>query len=279
MTLILVQRSGALGDVILTTPVIRRLRQENKDADIWMRTGYPEVFKNNPHCTVTAENPPAHKYINLDLAYEKQPSMHVVEAYMMEAFGDTGFSDASKQQELYFNTKSSLPRGVKRRFVAVHAAHAGWRNRTFSREFWAKVVRDIHDAGFWPVLLGTPNDDIGPAFDVPGSRCLIPDIHAQASIISQCVCFVGSDSSLMHVAGATQTPIVGIFTSVKPEYRLPFRPHTPSRAVLPVGLTCLGCQERAPVPSTTEVCERGDVICVKMVRPEDVVLTMMEILY
>ena len=49
MPRILVRRTGAFGDVICTTPVVRRLRQENPDSEIDVDTQYPQVFLNSPH--------------------------------------------------------------------------------------------------------------------------------------------------------------------------------------------------------------------------------------
>jgi ADP-heptose:LPS heptosyltransferase len=41
VTSILVRRTGAFGDVIDTTPVVRRLREENPDAEIDVDTHIP----------------------------------------------------------------------------------------------------------------------------------------------------------------------------------------------------------------------------------------------
>jgi len=265
---ILIKRTGALGDVILTTPIVRRLKRENRDAEIIAQTGYPAVFKCNPHVSHVVE-PGQRLYwefgqtVDLDLSYERRPSMHIVDAYMEEAFGDRGFSIASKRQELFFNTKPLFP--LPNRYVAVHAAHAGWRNRTLPKATWIAVIEGLLKNDLCPILVGTERDGI----DGIATSCLVPDIHVQARLIASCACFVGSDSSLLHVAGATDTPIVGIFTSVKPDYRLPYRENC--TAVVPPGLDCLGCQERASAPSTVESCERGDVACVQAVRAEDIV--------
>ena len=42
---ILVSRRGALGDVIMTTPIVRRLRQENPNAIIDIKTNYPDIYR------------------------------------------------------------------------------------------------------------------------------------------------------------------------------------------------------------------------------------------
>ena len=49
---ILVKRRGAIGDVIMTTGVVRELKRKyNGDANIYVATDSLEVYKNNPHIT------------------------------------------------------------------------------------------------------------------------------------------------------------------------------------------------------------------------------------
>jgi ADP-heptose:LPS heptosyltransferase len=126
-------------------------------------------------------------------------------------------------------------------------------------------------------MVGTNMDRLDTSL---ASACLVPDIHVQAKLIASCKVFVGSDSGLLHVAGTTRTPIVGVFTSVHPWLRLPYRARVPGGratmgydciAVTPRDLMCLGCQARAPIPSTGESCERGDIACVDRIDPNDIV--------
>jgi ADP-heptose:LPS heptosyltransferase len=274
---ILVHRAGALGDVILTTPIIRRLRREFPNELIQVVTSYPRVYQNNPHIGgreyVIGEMV---KNVYLDLAYEKNPSLHIVEAYMQETFEDLG-DRKDLQQELFFSDASTIFEGLKRKVIAIHAARAGWNNRTLPRYTWRLVVDGLRKAGFWPVLIGAPNRDEVPDCEV--TRFFGYDILTHAWLINRAVCFVGSDSALLHVAGATNTPIVGIFTCARPATRLPWRGGRLGGRCIPIvpKLDCVGCLARRPAPVTTEYCERGDTACVQMVDPDQIIDAVMRL--
>jgi len=265
---IVVKRTGALGDVVLTTPIIRRLKRENPHAVVSVQTAYPDVFRNSPRVDMTAASDMGvSRIVDLDGAYEKRPLMHIVYACMEEAFGYQG-ETGDLQQELFFERRA-LFSGRRRKYVAVHAAHAGWRNRTLPSQTWIDVCAGLKKADLWPILVGTGRDAL------PTAACTSfhsSDVLAQAQLIDNCACFVGSDTGLLHVAGATSTPIVGVFTSVDPAYRMPLRDG--DAVVTPKGLDCLFCHGRRTPPVMDESCEReGDEVamCVRAVRADAIV--------
>jgi len=265
---VVIVRTAALGDVICTTPVVRRMRLENPDANIVVNTMYPDVFRRNPDASaINFTIDDSYDVVSLDLAYEKDPHTHIVEAYMMKAFGSLG-DPHMLQPQLFYPRGGLFP--DKKKYIAVHAAQAGWSNRTLPRSLWKKVIDGLKGINAWPILVGTARDDI-PNLDV--TRFHTPDILAQARLIASCACFIGSDSSLLHVAAATPTPIVGVFTSVHPEMRMPYRNGILGymcKAVQP-DMPCVGCLSRQPAPVTTESCERGDNACVRMVDPDQII--------
>jgi ADP-heptose:LPS heptosyltransferase len=157
----------------------------------------------------------------------------------------------------------------------VHAAQAGWRSRTLPEATWLAVVAGLRARGCFPLMVGTMRDAL------PGARAASfhsGDVLAQAAMIARCACFVGPDSGLLHVAGATDAPIVGVYTSVWAAYRMPLRSAGRLACVSPRGLSCLGCQARQPAPATTEHCERGDFACAAAVRAEDIVEAAMRLI-
>ena len=92
MKRILVRRTGAFGDVILATPIIRRLREENPDAEIDIDSQYPQVFKNSPHRIGIKRAVAYDRVIDLDMSQERDRRADPIEAYMEVAFGDRGGS-------------------------------------------------------------------------------------------------------------------------------------------------------------------------------------------
>ena len=194
--------------------------------------------------------------------------MHIVQAYGIEA----GVELDDRQQELFFPKKIRVRSRTP--LVAVHAAKAGWRNRTLPAETWLAVCATLRDAGVRPLLVGTHRDELRGS---PYMAFHQPNILAQAAVIAQCDCFVGPDTGLLHVAGATDTPIVGIFTSVDPAFRLPYRANCV--AVQSSGLDCLGCHGRQPAPATNESCELDDyAACVRAVSPELIVEAVLSLM-
>jgi ADP-heptose:LPS heptosyltransferase len=272
---VLVRRTGALGDVILTTPVVQRLRREGHEVHV--QTAYPIVFDDLACVTVHADainkaDGGAHgydKFINLDLAYEKRPRMHIVRAYMQEAFGDDG-TGHSLQQVLRLHT--AVPLKMRPRTVVLHCATGGWPSRSRDRKFWRETQSTLIEEGFTVIVVGRAPHDAG---------AYLPDVHdwrdimflALHRLIASAKCFVGMDSGLLHIAGATSTPIVGLFTCADPAYRMPLRENVRDTVLLPAGLGCLGCLHDIPPPVTTMVCRRDDTACtqgVQAVPPADI---------
>lgn len=271
---IIVRRSGALGDVVLTTPIVRRLRRENPTANIAVITNFPDVFRySQRNITSFPLDLVVNRLIDLDFCYEEQPDLHIVQAYMLEAFDDLG-DPADFQQELFFPKRTMF--SYDRKFVAVHAAVAGWANRTLPRATWREVVTGLRKAGLWPILVGSPRDDIP---DSDTTRFFSTDILAQAGLIDGCAAFVGSDSGLAHIAGSTNTPIVTVFTCARPETRLPWRNGILGwncTALVP-DIPCVGCLARRLPPVTSEFCERGDNVCVTLIKPDEIIEAVIKI--
>jgi len=197
---------------------------------------------------------------------------------MLEAFGDLG-DPKDLQQELHYKVgRDYLTKSVKSNIVAIHAAIAGWKNRTLPRHVWRAVFDGVKRMGLRPALVGTDRDNLyaGDTAEIP----LGWPLAVQAAFISECAAFIGSDSAMLHLAGCTDVPIIGVFTCARPETRLPWRHGQLGwrcEAVMP-DLECVGCQARRPPPVTDEFCERGDTRCIELVSAANILAALQKVI-
>lgn len=283
---ILIRRQGALGDVILTTPIARRLRTENPDAIINVATNSGNIYIGNKNVNnVFPGNHSVQGYdrvVDLDLGYEKRPKMHSIDAFSMEAFGDCDYDKQTTLTPTESDHQVALSKisefGIDPANMVIAHPAVTWRNRTWPREYWEKLLKGITDAGKRVVVVGSGSDfhlsgqDI---FDFIGK--FTP--HQIAALMSRASCFVGNDSGILHVAGTTDVPIVGIFTSAKGEYRIPWRNGTygHSCVVIHPEVSCYGCLHDEKPPVVFCDCRRGDFKCLAEVTPEKVLSGVMAI--
>lgn len=282
-TKILVVRDMALGDVIQTEPIIRALYDRHEsNCEIDVATRYPDVFKNHP-CVKSAryaENINAGEYnkiINLDWAYELDPAIHIQDAYRNVALGSD--CEVNGSINIYTSDEDSkvteqflLSNNVRGPYVVLHMRRVGIVDgRNFSEDFWADIVEQILDTTDANIVqIGSGND-----LTFSGDSRLINatgqfNVQQLKLLIETANVFLGSDSAPIHIAYSTSTPVVGLFTTVKAEYRAPRNRTAPFEPVA-ANIDCYGCKATLPAPSVNFVCSRGDVACVDSFDPKEIV--------
>ncbi len=148
----------------------------------------------------------------------------------------------------------------------------------------------VHEPRIWPhygalcrlfrselklpvVIVGTDRERadgvVGKCFSGNGSPEAInlagqTDIQALMAVIAGAKAVVSNDSGPMHIADALDVPIVALFGPTIPEFG--FRPLSPKSEVLELDLPCRPCSLHGEKP-----CKRGDLACLRLIPPEDVV--------
>ena len=270
---ILIIRQLALGDVLLTTPIIKQLYLDySGDCEIDFLTMKPEALFNNPYVnevitTSTFEIGKRNyqKTINLDLVYENFPNLHIIEAYAKVSHGS--INKIKDQQIGIFSTKQDIERIekirevlIKNDYLVIHMRRDTWPSRNLTEETWRKVIEGlILNTNLTIVQIGSPQEI---AF---GQNQRLINLLGQLTIqelkilIENSKCYVGIDSGTLHVAASTNVPIVSAFTSAHHQFREPlgrsencvFIPITPE-------IDCYGCQSRMAPPITGVICPNGD---------------------
>lgn len=268
---LLVNRLGALGDVILTTPIIRKLYQDRGgDCEIGVRTMNLDVFRNSPYVHRVYpgnESLPIADFdmvLNLDLAYERNPAQHILDAYGFYAFGAKPFD---RQCELFPSDEDraigdAIARLCPNGYIVIHMRKTIQKSRNLPEDFWRLLVTGLlNNTRLSIVQIGAPSElafgGDPRMLDLRGKL----SIHQLREVISHANCFVGVDSAPFHIAATTATNMAVFFTTARAEYRMPFREKGTFKALVPA-IDCYGCQERLPLGSTMVSCFRGDEDCI-----------------
>jgi len=282
MTNILINRQAAGGDVLMTSPIIKKLYQEyngncNIDFSVWHECA-PFIEK-NPYIRNILKIKPSQdlissydRYVDLDSVYERNPNIHAVDAYALHTFGHTGFDRSlelhtSEEDKAVANTFSEIIGG---NYVVLHQRRWAWPSRNINSDMWKQVAEKIiSNTSAFIVQIGQPHEPC-----ITGNDRIIDargqfSIHELKEIIGNAKLFLGVDSAPSHVASATNTNMIVLYTSVREEFRRPLR--TQGQFVpIATNIDCYGCHGKNPAPCTTFICNRGDVECVNRFDPQSI---------
>lgn len=242
---IIVRRSGALGDVLSTTPVTHRLRKTYPEAHIMVATAYPNVFEGNldVNSINNKEIDHADMFIDLDMAHETRRDIHAVDAYMERAFGDHG---EGWDKSIRFHYQKP-PKDEHR--IAIHA-NKSWDNRTMPNDWWDEVVTKLALEGYDIIALGTGIDYCPQAAHIDARDTM--NLQEQAGAIHRSRLFICGASGLFILAGATDTSVIVPMTINEPDTCLPWRDGRLGGYFFPLNadVPCFGCSaEQGPVTS------------------------------
>ena len=267
-TQILVRRRAALGDVIMSTGVVRELKKRYT-CEIDIATEFPNVYDNNPnvraiyHTSAMPDTANYDIYINLDDAYEVNPVNHYVDSYFYRAFG-TSIMD-HKDPEIFVNdfdkdiVNAFFQDNEIDKFIVVHIRQWHWPLKNMSWNTWYSVFEQLFTerTDFKIVCVGTIQDGYveHPLFVDARDRL---NIQQQKLLMDHAECFVGIDSGPYHIASCATTNIVSLHTHLLPDRIIP-----QNQLVIPIlsGVDCVGCNDIQPRPIRQVICKHGDFRC------------------
>lgn len=173
--------------------------------------------------------------------------------------------------------------------------------REFRSEYVNDVATYVKSKGYEPVFIGQTDTKTGIAFTIKGTFSKGIDftngvnlidktnLLQASSIMHKAAAVVGVDNGLLHVAGCTDTPIVGGFTTVSPEIRMPVRRNILGWNYYPVipnvSLGCIFCQQMTNFEygrDYTKCCKSTDSLdyleCTKQMQAEKFIIHLDKIL-
>jgi ADP-heptose:LPS heptosyltransferase len=276
-TTILVKRRAALGDVVMSTGVVRELyKHHNGRCAIAVETEFPLVYKNNPYIVDLRNwgecNPADYDVVyNLDDAYELNPENHFIDSMFYRVFGERS-TVMDRHPDLHpTDSDIDLVRAdieeIGMPYVAVHMRQWHWALKNIDIDVWCNIFAQVFEVrtDFKIVTVGGPTD-------LSLEHPLIVNKNAQYTpqqlkvLLDDASCFVGIDSGPFQIAGASDTHVIGLLTHNPPEYIMPIRHLDPTWhwTAIPADIDCVGCNVKQARPVRGIVCQHGDFRCNKL---------------
>jgi len=235
----------ALGDTICSTPTLRKLYNSYNEK-IVISTNFPEIFKNNPYVKkIYSSNAIDVEYVKENFIYHnsfndvgfknnhgveyKHNNMDIRQFHAIKL----GFMLSNYEMDCDYNADEYEEiNGLPEKYVLIHPVQT-WPSRTWSAKKWMTLTEQLNKMGIAVVSIGKESSETGffnidkPIFNFEidlGLNLMNKTTLSQAwHLINKSVCFITMDSGLLHLAGTTDTEILMLGSSIKPEFRLPYR--------------------------------------------------------
>lgn len=234
---VLITRGLGLGDILLSLPAVRTLKEQFPDVEIWYRCQeeYKRIFWNNPFVTKTVDLGEAYDYAPFDLLLDWQYAVesHPEQAKVLrtDLFADIMGLKVVSSYEMPLEVKPEerekmlgmLPeqRGP---LVAIHTEGANFR-RMISAGKVGKIMQALVKQGLTPMCLHHTYNahwDMEGVVNLTGKTLPIGRLFAAIDIADVVLC---GDSGPTHVANALGKPTVALYGHVDAKLRVKDQPN------------------------------------------------------
>ena len=235
---------NGLGDTICATPTIRKV-SEAYDAPISVYSKHPEVFKNLSYVESSLHYDDIHENQELKDSYD----YYYQTAIALTQFNDQavkfkhshmdisqihanfiGFTLLKKDSHCDFIADRYKPiDNLPEKYIVIHATES-WPSKDWGFENWNSLCNTLD----YPiVMVGKESSEVGsfnvqkPTYDLRPKMGLDlrnkTNVHQLWHVLDKAQLVITNDSSVMHLSGTTDTEILVLGSSQRPEIRFPYR--------------------------------------------------------
>ena len=220
--------SNGLGDVVMGLGAAHALHDAGYRVSITAQERYHEIIRLCPYVYSVSETNRENEIWTCAWNY-LQPRHQIDEYLSMCGLDLTTVSNKSKSVDLLVSptviNNMALKYPGKNRII-IHTACSS-NSRKWPKEYWQSLVDRFVLAGIEVISIGK---NTYPWAGFSGVDTLVgvveefnTSIEESIALLNQCKLLISSDSSPIHLAGATECGILGLFSVMSPEFRLPFR--------------------------------------------------------
>jgi len=261
---VVLRRAAAMGDVLLTTPFAKLMRQRHPTEELIVETLCSTIYRDNPYvdCVTSPKSAAGDVLYDLDLAYEREPSKSIRQAFMdvcqlVEPLESLRPIIYPRMEDRKWAAET-MPNVV--RWVVIHPGPSGWQGRDWAPEKFASLAASLRRNDTKVVVTGVATGHKLPCdIDLRGKTSL----HQLAAIIERAALFIGLDSLPAHLAQASRRQLLLISGSIDPAHTMILDTKTQSVTADPKLVDCLACHHRLPPPVTSGTCVRHRVMCME----------------
>lgn len=274
---IVVRRTGSIGDVFLTLPVIRELRKLYVEPTIILATSNPQAVVHSSLIDLITTAPfypiPCDRFVDLDNAYERDFRGNIVQIYAEKA--DVAYPVLREN----FSASTATIERIKKlidvddRYVALELSDT-WKEKQWPYDNYKELARRISGKGFKVVLFGKC-DYRKPKY-IKADKDFVNqlDITETGVLLSAMKCFIGHEGLSLHLAQASNIPSIGLYGCTLPQYTNDMSSDTLHPVITKA--ECRGCRHRHCAGNSV-LCPRN-AECMGMITVDEVWEKFLEVM-
>lgn len=273
---VLIVRAASAGDVLFTTPIIDALKRKWPQSEIRVQTKFPGLFDRNAAVTEAfSDDRGRGQYdivYDLDLAYERQPKRHILDAYADVC----GVSlDSDRTLRLFPTAEEATwaeAFAAGRRIAVIHAGPTGWPGRDWPQDRFEAIIKHLKSLCLKVAVVGNLSNWQFESADWNLNGQNTPG--QMAALLSRSVLFFGVDSFPSNVAQHRAAASIILFGTIYPAFRVCSPTVTALRGDSS-HVPCIGEHHSLPPPVTFSTC---DGACMRAISVDMAIKAINEVL-
>ena len=275
--------SGGLGDQIEAEPVVREICRLYPYDKIYVASHWPEIFEDLPYAkgrlipidirkhfiqeeisqVFNTYSPPedeAWKYMTHVFCHSCDFSSNLAIRRVLPPENKTIILGYTSSHLKSMCKKLGVEKSYFHDAVLVHPGRS-WPTKTMTSEFWETIINDLIAQGKKVVLFGKDGKDLQGIIPVDVDLSKVLDARDKLSLkeslalMDNSFMLISNDSAPIHIAGATDIWIVGVYTAKHPAFVIPYRKGSQSYKTIQVQKEpwCWPCNANAVTTCLDEV--------------------------